>query len=94
MIQTGVCDQWDETTDEWENIVSISAGNTHTLGLRADGSVVAVGSTSNDRGQCEVDQWYDIVAISAGMMHSLGIMSDGTIVAVGSNGYGQCDIAG
>ena len=36
-------------------IVSISAGDEHTVGLKKDGTVVAVGL--NDYGQCDVDVW-------------------------------------
>lgn len=77
--------------DHWE----ISAGNTHTIGLRADGTVVGCGSTSekNNKGQWEITGWSDIVEISTGMYHTLGLRSDGTIVAVGSNGHGQLSIA-
>ena len=36
-------------------IVSISAGTSHTVGLKKDGTVVAVGDNYN--GQCNVDKW-------------------------------------
>ena len=61
------------------------------MGLKADGTVVAVGS--NFYGQCDVSKWRDIVAISAGDMHSLGLRADGTIVAVGDNRSRQCDVS-
>ena len=35
--------------------MAIAAGYTHTVGLRADGTVVAVGY--NDYGQCNVSSW-------------------------------------
>ena len=35
--------------------LAIAAGYAHTVGLRADGSVVAVGR--NDEGQCDVSGW-------------------------------------
>ena len=37
---------------------TISAGYAHTVGLRSDGTVVAVGN--NDDGQCDVSDWTDI----------------------------------
>ena len=69
---------------------TISAGNTHTVGLKADGTVVAVGN--NDYGQCDVVSWQDCVAISAGNKYTVGLKADGTVVAVGNNDYGQCDV--
>jgi hypothetical protein len=36
----------------------VAAGSTHTVGLRADGTVVAAGN--NQRGQCDVTGWYAI----------------------------------
>ena len=79
----------------WENFAvrdMISAGRWHTVGLRSDGTVVAVGD--NDYGQCNVSGWKDIVAISAGDLHTVGLRSDGTVVAVGNDAYGRCDVSG
>ena len=50
----GQCD-----VDGWTDIVAVSAGDYHTVGLKADGTVVAVGY--NDNGQCDVDGWTDIL---------------------------------
>ena len=52
----------------WENIVQVSAGLFHTVGLKEDGRVVAVGD--NDDGQLNVGGWENIVQVSAG--HSYG----------------------
>ena len=38
--------------------VIIAAGNYHTVGLKSDGTVVAVGD--NYSGQCDVDSWKNI----------------------------------
>ena len=70
---------------------TISAGGRHTVGLKADGTVAAVGN--NGYGQCQVSDWRDIVAISAGDNHTVGLKADGTVVAVGHNKYGQCDVS-
>ena len=40
---------------DWTDIVAISAGNRHTVGLRSDGRVVAVGS--NECGRCDVSNF-------------------------------------
>ena len=74
------------------NCSVISADNWHTVGLKSDGTVVAVGA--NGRGQCDVSDWKDIVAVSADDWHTVGLKSDGTVVAVGWNEYGQCDVSG
>ena len=62
----------------------------HTVGLKLDGAVVAVGK--NKIGQCDVSDWYDIVAVAAGRSHTIGLKSDGTVAAVGWNKYGQMSI--
>ena len=72
--------------------MAISAGSSNTVGLKADGRVVAGGH--NTYGQCKVSGWEDIVAISAGDYHTVGLKADGTVVAVGENGDGQCDVSG
>ena len=76
---------------EWKDIVAISVGAYHSVGLKADGTVVAAGS--NYFGECVVIDWSDIVVISAGGHHTVGLKSDGTVVAVGDNRYGQCDVS-
>ena len=70
----------------------ISAGDYHTVGLKADGTVVAIGGNNYD--QCDISGWKDIVAISAGDYHTVGLKADGTVVAVGVNLFGQCDVSG
>ena len=75
--------------------MAVSAGSYHTVGLKADGTVVAVGY--NDNGQCDVDGWTDIVAVSAGDVHTVGLKADGTVVAteyIGDYDDGECDVDG
>ena len=74
------------------NVDKISAGIKHTVSLKADGTVVAVGR--NSYGQCNVSSWTDIVAIFAGTVHTVGLKADGTVVAVGNNHNGQCGVSG
>ena len=50
----GQCD-----VDGWTDIAAVSAKTNHTVGLKADGTVVAVGD--NGYGQCDVDGWTDIL---------------------------------
>lgn len=59
--------------------------------MKADGTVVAVGSNSSH--QCKVDKWTDIAAISAGYDHTVGLKADGTVIATGKNKNGQCDVS-
>lgn len=82
---------WYFGTHRWTDMVQISCGHRHTLGVRSDGTVRAVGY--NRYGQCVVYNWKDIVQVSAGEYHSVGLKSDGTVVATGSNKYGQCDVS-
>ena len=77
----------------WDTLAvqdTISAGTGYTVGLKRDGTVVAVGD--NRAGECNVSGWTDIVAVSTGFWHTVGLKRDGTVVAVGNNEYGQCDV--
>lgn len=76
----------------WKNIVAVSAGLSHTVGLCSDGTVVAVGTESFNDGQCNVSDWKDIIDVSAGAGYTLGLRSDGTVVAVGNNQNGRSDV--
>ena len=63
----------------------------HTIGLKSDGTVVAVGL--NEDGECNVSGWENIVSVSAGGTHTVGVKSDGTVVAVGIDWFGECDVS-
>jgi hypothetical protein len=67
----------------WTGVVGIAAGSTHTVGLKSDGTVIAVGD--NSEGQCNTEDWTDIVAISASSNNTLGLKADGTVVFTGEN---------
>jgi alpha-tubulin suppressor-like RCC1 family protein len=43
---------------DWTDIVAISTGELHTVGLKSDGTLIAVGD--NDWGQCDVRGWAGI----------------------------------
>ena len=54
-------DDHEKSFDPWDEVAvreTISAGFAHTVGLKSDGTVVAVGS--NSFGQCDVSGWTDI----------------------------------
>lgn len=70
--------------------VAIFAGSYHTVGLKSDGTVVAVGF--NGDGQCDVSSWHDIVDIFAANDYTLGLKSDGTVIATGLTNN-DCDVS-
>ena len=74
----------------WHDIARIACGEEHTVGLKKDGTVVAVGN--NDDGKCNVSGWTNIVDIACGDFITVGLRSDGTVIAAGENEYGQCDL--
>lgn len=76
--------------DTWKNIVQVSTLRYHTVGLTADGTVVATGPSAD--GQCDVADWRNIVAVAAGEHHTVGLRADGTVVATGLNRGGECDV--
>ena len=63
-----------------------------SVGLKSDGTVVAVGLDNN--GQCKVGswEWEDIIQVAAGGWHTVGLKSDGTVVTVGSNYGGRRNV--
>jgi hypothetical protein len=66
------------------DLVAVSAGLSHALGLRSNSTVVAWGA--NYYGESGVPPGLsNVVAVSAGDYHSLALRSDGTIVAWGYN---------
>ncbi len=73
------------------NATSIAAGVYHTVGLKADGTVVAVGDNSS--GQLNVSSWTNIKAIAAGYQYTVGLKADGSVVAVGDNSAGQLNVS-
>jgi len=69
------------------SIPMVAAGGYHTVGLKFDGTVVAVGHSDSYSG---VGNWTNIVQIAAGSWHTVGVKADGTVVAVGDNEPGGC----
>jgi alpha-tubulin suppressor-like RCC1 family protein len=63
------------------DIVAVSAGRGHTVGLKSDGTVVAVGK--NFDGQCNVSTLKDIVAISADRDYTFALKADGSLCVAG-----------
>ena len=78
----------------------IAASENHTVGLRADGTVIVTkpGPEGLNRGQCNVMNWADIIAAATGAFHTVGLHADGTVIATeytwNRKTYkGQCDVA-
>ena len=70
---------------------ALSAGESHNLGVRGDGSLVAWGY--NYYGQCSIPAGLGKVAsVSAGFSHSVALKPDGTVAAWGRNYEGQLNI--
>ena len=79
-----------EVSPGWTDIDQAAAGKAHTVGVKDDDTVVAVGY--NGDGQCDVDDWTDITQVAAGGYHTVGVKNDDTVVAVGDNSEGQCNV--
>lgn len=72
-------------------LTSIAVGGAHTVGLKADGTVIGWGY--NGSGQCEIPvDLADVMAIAAGGEHAVALKSDGTVVAWGYSHHGQTDV--
>ena len=65
----------------WRDIVSVSCGLGHIVGLHRDGTAVAAGN--NEQGQCNVEAWRDVVAIDAGYEKTIGLCKNGTVLIAG-----------
>jgi hypothetical protein len=73
------------------NAVVVAAGWSHSVVLRADGTVVAWGHP--DFGVTNVPSGLsNVVAVAADCQRSLVLRSDGTVVAWGRNEYGQWNV--
>ncbi len=98
-VQTGVIKSF------FTNWTAVSAGDNHTVGQRADGTIWSWGSYANGRlglgavigdvliptqiGPGSLDRW---LSVSAGGEHTLAIRSDGALFAWGSDGSRQLGI--
>ncbi|MFR1234711.1 MAG: RCC1-like domain-containing protein [Evtepia gabavorous] len=58
---------------DWTDIVAVAAGDSHTVGLRTDGTVIAAGRDSS--GKCALGNWKNIIAVAAGSGSHVGPVS-------------------
>lgn len=74
----------------------ISAGVSHTVAIKRDGTVVTTGSNVFE--ECNVvgnvEDWMDVVSVFAGGRHTVGLKSDGTVVAGGFDLFNTLEIEG
>ena len=82
---------WDRVPARQNYHNSIATGGKHTVAIKTDGTVVAVGR--NKEGQCGVSEWSNIVSVAAGAYHTVGLRIDGTVIAVGKNINDQCSVS-
>ena len=77
--------------DGLTNILEIACGDSHSLALQSDGTVVAWGLNSD--GETSVpSELTNAVAIAGGGAHSLALRADGTVLAWGLNNCGQTTV--
>lgn len=89
----GQKEEFAEEARQWKKVINISAsgggshrkqrGKGHTVGLRSDGKVVAVGD--NTHGQCDVSEWKDIIKIDTGDWYTVGLDIYGKVHITGEN---------
>ncbi len=73
-------------TSKFRDIIAVSTGAAHTVGLTALGKVVATGfdfGSALDKGQSDVKNWEQIVQISANSFYTLGLTANGTVKFAG-----------
>ena len=90
----GYKDSRERSITLWNTIAehpTLAVGRRHTVGIRSDGTVAAVGG--NDDGQCETSAFSDIIAVAAGNFHTVGLRADGTVVSCGKTTNKQCDVS-
>ncbi len=69
------------SVDNWQDIVAISVGKDHIVGLKSDGSVLC--TWPNVNGQCNTEDWSDVAEIAAGDGCTGAIKKDGTLLFTG-----------
>ena len=75
------------------NIIAIAAGTSHSLALRANGTVRAWGGNYLVYGETNVPSGLsNVVAIAAGGQHCLALRRDGLVVAWGRSDLGQNNV--
>ena len=73
--------------DQWTDIVAISAGADHTVGLKKNGEVVT--TRKEDPGALKEWKDKDIIAVAAGYRFTLRLQRNGKVIGIGYETNGQ-----
>ena len=74
-------------SERWVNIVRISGGTDHVIGLCSDGTVVSFGD--NTYHQCETSHWKNIKYLQACDCMSLGVDENDELMIAGDAGHSE-----
>lgn len=80
-------------TEPYMPYSTISAGAYHSVFIRPDGTVGAVGATDKTDDRCRVSDWENIVSVCCSS-HTVALTSSGRVLARGLSGNGQCNVSG
>lgn len=85
--------EWLTAKVQYANTAAESIQGTwrHFVGLRSDGTVVAVGE--NEYGECNVSSWRYVESIAADHYTTFGVCADGTVLSTGRNTHGECNVS-
>jgi hypothetical protein len=72
-----------------DDYVQVSAGGSHGLALKKDGSIVGWGANGSGQAGCPAGK--DFTQVAAGFGHSLALKKDGSVVGWGDNQCGKID---
>ncbi len=82
--------------NEWKELIDLALSEHHMVGLRKNGTVVAVGDQTvpnrDDNGRLtDYAKWYGVRAIAAGDGFTAGLCYGGHVLTAGRNDFGQCE---